>query len=247
LSGPTPIDVKLGPSRTPEFGKMGPAPTLNAEGVQVASDGNKRHIKAPGYEAFIDDDGCMSSLRIGGIEFFRAGVRFGTESSRGSYLFSTVTNRVLRTPNMVHVANQVMASGDLGTTVQTIFGREELIWRLANQGDQQLLFHIVFDRNVMAVTNGQGEWAVVPPKAPSGTPATFQESRDWVETSWFAGQAKLTIFSGTRIWGPWPSPRDGYQVWELIVPPRQSREVRLKMGQATPEEAAHVAKVAGGS
>src|SRR5205823_5911399 len=110
-----------------------------------------------------------------------------------------------------------------------------------SDGEQR--FYIVFDKNVRAVTNGKGEWQEVPARVPANAPTNYQVAHDWPTTSWFAGSAKLTLVGGTRIWGQWPTLKDNYQVWQLTLPPHQTREVAASVGEATPQERESVAAV----
>ena len=201
-------------------------------------------MHTPKYDAVIADDGNMTSLKIDGVEFFKSGLKFGSQEARGAYIFSNAGLGVLALPRVEQAGNVVTAQGDLAS-VRHEFHPSSIRWTATNLSNQELLFYIVFDKNVRAVTDGKGQWDEVPARVPGNAPPTFQVAHAWPDTSWFAGRAKLTLTGGTRIWGQWPSPKDNYQVWQLTLPPHAVREVSVSAGEATHEEEVNAARVAG--
>jgi eukaryotic-like serine/threonine-protein kinase len=210
------------------------------EDVAITEVGKGRRIHTPKYDAVIADDGNMTSLKIGGVEFFKSGLKFGNQEARGAYVFS---QSVLSLPRIEQSGNVVTTSSDLAS-VGHEFHPSSIRWTVTNRSDREQLFYIVFDKNVRAVTDGK-EWAEVPAPVPDNAPPMFQVAHDWPNTTWFAGRAKLALVGGTRIWGQFPNLKDNYQVWQLTLPPHKSHEVSVNVGEATPEEEAKVAQVTG--
>jgi serine/threonine protein kinase len=241
LRTPTP-PVAGGPSPAGPTGS-GPGPAPPVEGVALTAEGKGRRVRTPSYEALIADDGNMTSLKVGGVEFFKPDVPFGNQVSRGCYLFGEAGQGVLSLPLIEQpAANVVIARGERGS-VRHEFHPSSINWTVTNLSNGEERLYIVFDKKVRAVTNGQGQWAEVPPRVPGNAPGNFQAAHDWPTTSWFADRSKLTLLGGTRIWGPWPSAQQGYQVWQLTVPAHETREVAVSVGEATPQELEGVAAV----
>ncbi len=65
-------------------------------------------------------------------------------------------------------------------------------------------------------------------------------AKDWTTTTWDFGKGRLNITGGTRIWGPWPSPKENCQVWEASLAPHETRKVTLQFLDV-PDRAAGVA------
>jgi serine/threonine protein kinase len=213
-----------------------------AEGVVITPAGNGRNIHTPDYDAVIGDDGNMTSLKIGGVEFLKSGVKFGNQVSRGTYLFPMGGQGVLPLPQVDDKGNLVTAGGNLAS-VRCEFQPTSIRWTVINASDREMHFYMIFDKNVRAVTNGKGEWDEAPARVPAGATPDFQVSHNWPDTSWFAGRAKLTLTGGTRIWGQWPTPNDNYQVWQLTVPAHRTSEASAAVGVASPEEQEKVAQM----
>jgi serine/threonine protein kinase len=218
-------------------------PSRRASDVTITALGNGRQVHTANYEAVIEADGNLVSLKIGGVEFFKPGVRFGNQVSRGAYVFSEARQCVLSLPHLEQSGNVVTARGD-GAAVSHTFEDASIRWTVTNLSDSEMRFYIVFDRGVRAVTDGRDHWAEVPAAVPAGAPPNFQEARDWPTTTWFAGRSRLTLEHGTRIWGQWPTIQDNYQVWELRLRPRETSEASATAGEATTAEQKRVAELA---
>jgi serine/threonine protein kinase len=218
-----PEEVFKGPGGKEE---RGPAPP-------PAGAGQDRRFKEAAYEAVVGPDGNLTSLRVGGVEFLRTGVRFGPHVARGSYFFFDKENApgVVKLTNIEQPAKNVLkATGDRFTVVYE-FGPDSLTLKLTNATDHTVPFFLIFDPVVSRVVSDQGEVARTPVK------------KEWPTTTWFAGKSRLAITGGTRIWGPW---EQGCQVWEASLPTYGSRTVVLTSGTATQDEAAGAAAAAAG-
>lgn len=178
-------------------------------------------IQTSKYTARIEADGCLTSFRIAGSEFLRADFGF----SRGGYLFQ---DALLTLPKVERADPRGVTVRSDRAVVRYDGEEDSFLCTVTNLTDQSQFFFLVFHPNVNAVVNDKGEW--------SKTPAL----KDWGNTSWFAGKARLKVTGATKIWGPW---EHRSQVCEMVVPPRQTKQMVMQAGLTSPQEAAAVAKV----
>jgi dienelactone hydrolase len=178
------------------------------------------------YEATVAVDGCLTSLRVAGQEFLKAGVG----NPRGAYLFQ---GGPLVLPTIERPAEDVVVAKNEKASVRYDFGADAAKWTVTNATAEKLLCLIVFDKAVNAV-KGDADWWEKPP-------TTFS----WKQTTWFrvsdADEANLRITGSSRVWGPWG---DGLQVWEATVGPNATHEVTLQANAATEAETARAHEVA---
>ncbi len=215
----------------------------SAEGVAITAEKSGRRVRTPNYEALIAEDGNLASLKVGGVEFLKPGIKFGNaQHSRGAYVYAENGHGVLSLPTTEQVGSDITAHGELAE-VRYSFGPTSLTWAVTNHSDGEERLYIVFDRAVHAVTDGKGFWAEVPARVPANASINNAGAHDWPTTSWFADSSRLTLEGGTRTWSQWPTPEENYQVWQLTVPPHETREATASAGAATAEELAHVATV----
>ena len=219
-------EIRLEPTTPPEAVKLGPPP----EGVLVSRQGVARRVRTDLYEAVVDGDGCMPSLRVDGVEFLRPGVGI----SRGVYLLQ---NGGLTLPNIDQTGPaEFTAAGGRGS-VAYAFAPDKFTWTVENGADQPAPFFAVFDPAVIAVRNGKDEWQ----KTPLGNPGDPPDAK-WQTTGWYAGRARITIKGGSKIWGPW---EDRYQVWEATLAPKEKRTITVEIALASPDEVQKAAATAG--
>ena len=74
--------AKVASARSKSPGPPSP-PALPTEGVSITDAGGGRQIKTRHYEATVEGDGCLTSLRVGGVEYLWP----GGDISRGAYFF----------------------------------------------------------------------------------------------------------------------------------------------------------------
>src|SRR5262249_6518829 len=88
-----------------------PPPQAPAAGdVAIAADRAGGGVQPPKYEARVENDGCVTSLKIGGVELLESHASF----SRGSYFFRQDKGRPLPMPTVEQPAGDVItAKGDL--------------------------------------------------------------------------------------------------------------------------------------
>jgi serine/threonine protein kinase len=201
----------------------------DTEQAQAAAvSGKPRPVRTPAYEAVVESDGCLTSLRVGGQELLWV----GGAVSRGCYFYQENGAGRLSLPTVEQPADNVItARGELAA-VRYDFAPDALTWTLSNPGKGPLRYYIVFGDAVRAVANDKGEWAK--------TPVT----REWPLTTWYAGAFKVTLTGGTKIWGPW---EDNTQVWQADVGPGEQRRIVLRVAAVPRAEAARVAALVGGS
>jgi serine/threonine protein kinase len=216
-----------------------------AESVAIRRDQNTRRVQTPYYEAVLEEDGHLVSLKAAGVEFLKTGVPLPAgQPARGAYLYSEKAQRIQPLPDMRQDANTVTARGG-PAVVKIAFGDRAVGWSITDESpDDPMVFCVLFDRGVTAVTDGQGAWLPVPPPVPERAPAGYRVDLRADPASWFAGKAKLTLTGGGLAWGPAPTPHDGYEVWQVTVPPGATRRVSARIDEASPEELAEVARLA---
>ncbi len=225
------VTLKIGDTSPAEAAKIAtlatasaaPAPvvaskpvSVTAAGVTIETANGGRVVKTPKYEASVADDGCLTSLRVGGREFLNAKVRI----SRGSYFFY---GGPVKLPVIEQVGNSITAKGEKAA-IRYEFGADTMGWSLESLADKPMPFYIVFDFAVSAFMNEQGEFAKMP------------VSQNAAKTVWFRENSRLEIEGGLKVW-PW---EQNSQVWEVILAPGEKRQITFKIGSATSAEAAKV-------
>jgi serine/threonine protein kinase len=198
-----------------------------ARAAEAAAAGSARQVRKAGYETTVGDDGCLTSLRVGGVEFFRPGV----DVSRGLYLHD---GQLVRLPDIDQKGDVITAKGDKGS-LRYEFGAASITCTAENKQDRPVAFFIVFDPAVSAVRDGQGEWHKTVAEGPA--------DKRWETTTWFADDAKLIVNGGNRVWGPWSDLK--LQVWEASLAPKETRKVEFWAGPAADAELKKVAEVTG--
>ncbi|MDB5311763.1 MAG: pknB 12 [Gemmataceae bacterium] len=213
----------------PSFGPESPKPVLKPGGVLVTRAGPARRVQTELYDATIDSDSCMPSLRVDGVEVMRANI----DVSRGAYFLPgfKLPPFDIKQPSPATIAAQSDKAA-----IQYDFTPTKMTWTVENRSDQGMPFFIVMDTSVTAVRNGKDEWAKTP--AHSGN----EIDPKWATTTWFAGRAKLKLTGGTKAWGPW---QDKYQVWEASLAPKEKRVITVELGLTDAAEATKLGELTG--
>ncbi len=205
-----------------------PEPVIPPGGVLVTRSGPGRRAQSELYEATVDADGCMPSLRIDGVEVLKANVGV----SRGAYFLPGYPLPFdVKQPGPTTVTAQCDKAA-----IRYDFAHNTMTWTVENRSDKGVPFFVVMDTSVTAVRNAKDEWAKTP--AHSGNAIDPK----WATTTWYAGRAKLTLTGGTRVWGPWEGK---YQVWEASLAPNEKRVVTVEIGLTDAAEANKLGELTG--
>jgi hypothetical protein len=185
--------------------------TAGAQEISITREGNSHHVITARYEAILADDGCMSNLLVGGMEFFKA----GDAASRGSYLHQ---GEPLKLTRVERPADNVLVTASDRATIRYEFGPDSMTWSVENLTAEPMKFFIIFDPEVTP-EKGEVRGAVLAHEGPKSV--------------WFRDKARLEIDGGTRFWGPWR----GCMMWDAALAAREKRQITLKVGAATDAEA----------
>ncbi|MCA9236373.1 MAG: DUF4185 domain-containing protein [Planctomycetales bacterium] len=186
--------------------------------VSIAVEASPHVVKAGDYQARVDGDGCLTSLRIAGREFLAPGVGI----SRGLYLYR---NGVLALPQIeLADANTIVAAGEDAKIVYR-FSDDGVTCTATNDSETPTAFFAVLSGELAAVLAADGR-AVAP---------AVTEERS--EASFALGEAKLQVRGLNRIWGPWQGP---HQVCEALLAAGETRKVEFIAAKLSAQERAAV-------
>lgn len=183
--------------------------------------GDALSVKQDGYEAWVDKDGCLTNLVIGGKELLRPGVAI----SRGVYFHQSGV--VVPTGEVARDGNTVTAKGPKAVA-RYAFAPKSVTITGSNLTDQPMTLFLVLDPQYNAVRTDDGRYS---------RPAL---NGSYQSSTWFCDQARVTITGSDRCWGPWTGPN---QVVQINVEAKGQRAVTLDIGTTTAEEAAAIAKL----
>jgi WD40 repeat protein len=213
-------EVALGPGETRSL-TLEVGAVSDAEAARVAAVTGERRVKTANYEATVESDGCLTSLRVGGVEMLYKGGKI----ARGSYFYQESGVGTVKLPKVDQPSpGLITASGELASA-RYEFAGDGITGTLKNESKGPLKYYIVLSDAINAMTNEKGAWVQVP------------DRREWRTPSYFAGKVRLTIPEAVKTWGPF----EGRQVWEAVLKPQETRKVVLKIGATTEEEAGRVA------
>ncbi len=193
-----------------------------ADVVTVEEQDGSYRVRAATYEASVGEDGCLTSLRVNGVEFLPSTERI----PRGAYFFQ---GGALQLADIVRPDDSVIEAKSDKASIRYVFGPNSQRWTLSNLTGERMVFVIVFDPAIEALMDDGGRFLKPPLEWPCAT------------STWFREGARLRIVGSTRLWGPWG---ENHQVWEARLDANETREVTLEMGSATDDEAARAAEVA---
>jgi hypothetical protein len=187
-------------------------------GVSIQDNRGVRAVQAPKYEAFVEADGCLTSLRTGGAEFLRTGGKV-----RGGY-FAHADGTPLKLATIDKPNPSTLRARGADAEVVYDFGRDTVTCQVTNRGQQALTFRVVFDPEVRVVGNDKNEWARVPAVRPWGTAVAF------------AGRTRLRLGGGTGL----RSDAGDAESWEVDLNPNENRKLTLQVADALPAELTQV-------
>ena len=186
------------------------------------------------YEAVVDGDGCVPSLRVDGVEFFKPGVSI----SRGAYFHQQGVPQLL--PDMVQIGPAVLVASGKNAGIFYAFGPDKLTWALENRTDAAMAFFIVFDPTVIAVRNAKNEWLKAPRRRLQCPTGPEMGENDLVRRPGEDNHHRRLQESGVR--GP---TRRAIRYGRRPCDPKEKRTVVIETALATPDEAKQAAAVAG--
>jgi serine/threonine protein kinase len=221
---------------TPSLGSEPEKPILKPGGVLLTRDGSARRVRTELYETVVEQDGCLPSLRIDGVEVLHSGV----DVSRGLYFLQEKIG-TLKLPTIGQPSETKVDAQSDRAAIRYEFGPDKMKWDVENKTDAPMHFFAVLDRSVTAVRNGKGDWF----KTPIVGGPTDAADKSWQSTTWFAGRAKFTLTGGSVVWGPWPNKELGLQVWEATLAPGEMRPITAEIGLTDDAEAAKIAEITG--
>jgi hypothetical protein len=210
---PQPFAAPQGPQPPGNFGAAANA------GVPITNERGAFRAKGGRYDAVIESDGCVSSLRVGGTEL----LHFSQGNVRGCYFARPDGTRVKLGP----VQNQggALGASSAEASIRFEFGADSLTWMVHNETNQPLEFLMVFDPDVKVVGNDAGDYA--------RTPAT----RPWPKAVFYAGQSRLAVEGGDGL----PDPVEHkYQAYVARLGPKRTTRLFLNVGDALPADLAQV-------
>ena len=215
-----------------------PAPAVAltpVAGVAVKQDDDGLHVRTASYEAALDAEGCLNSLRVGGVEFLKPGdpLAGGKSLAKGAYFYSEKGGHLgaVKLPRVERPADNVIVANGDKFSIRYEFGPDEVVVKPSNNTDDTVPFYVVLDTaTVTEVVNGQGQRLPVPVARTQGDPL----DPAWQTSTWESGRSRLKITDGTRIWGPWGVANS--QVWERSLPTYDSAEIHFKPTVAADEE-----------
>ncbi|HEV3439559.1 MAG TPA: protein kinase [Gemmata sp.] len=213
----------------PSYAFEQPKPVLTPGGVLVTRAGPARRILTELYEATVDSDACMPSLRIDGVEVLRANI----DVSRGVYFLPG-----FRLPpfDIKQPSPTTITAVSDQAAIQYDFGPNKMTWTVENKSSQGMPFFVVMDTTVTAVRNDKDEWAKTPAHS------TNVIDPKWATTTWYAGRAKMKMTGGTKVWGPW---QEKYQVWEATLASKEKRVITVELGLTDAAEASKLGDITG--
>ncbi len=207
-----------------------PKPVLTPGAVIVSRSGPARVVQTELYEATVDSDGCMPSIKIDGVEVLKANINV----SRGVYFLPGYPLPFdIKQPSPTTITAQCDKAA-----VQYDFFPNKMTWTVENRSDQGMPFFVVMDTSVTGVRNEKDEWVKTPLSKDAGTP----EGAGWGTTTWFAGRAKMKFTGGSKVWGPWEGK---YQVWEASLAPKEKRVITVELGLTDAAEAGKLGDLTG--
>lgn len=180
--------------------------------VSVQQEAQQYVVQAPGYEAVIGSDACLSSLRVGGVEFLKS---VPNVIPRGVYLYQKGLHKAT---DITQPEPFVVAGRSDKATIRYQFAADAVTVTIANLSAEGLSYVGVFDPAVTVVMGERGRFAK--------TPVT----RNWRDTLWFRERANVGIRGGGRVWGPWSG---NHQVWQADAKPGATLTVQFRPGAAT--------------
>ncbi|MDY3551166.1 protein kinase [Gemmata sp. JC717] len=186
-------------------------------------------VAAGPYDVELDAAG-ISRLRVAGQDFLRSLTVY-----RGAYFYQGSRNAALVFPAFTRSSPTVFLGDAPEAAVRYEFLPDRIVWTVTNKQPGEGMFFVILNgQAIQAVCSDAGEWAGPLVK------------RDWPNSTWYAGRAKLKVTGASLLRGAWTDLDETCQVCQLNVPGNATRTLTLEPGEATPAEADRAAKAAAG-
>lgn len=188
--------------------------------VEHKQSGKNRVVRAATYEAVIAPDGCLTNLRVGGVEFLAPGVG----NTRGAYLYQ---GGVQRMTSVKRKGDGYLAKSEVGS-IHYRFQDDAMEWTVTNASSKTLILFLVFRDDLDgASTNG-------------GALTAERIVRAGKKSTWYRDGSRIAIDGSDRFWGPFAG---SHQVWEARIAPGLTRTVRFGLGPVTKDQWKALAKL----
>lgn len=185
--------------------------------VTISNENDKRVVKADGYEATVDADGCLSQVVVGGKEFLRPGVNI----SRGSYFYTSTS---VKLTSVQQQGSTITADGEKAKA-SFEFSPTSMKWTVSNLTDGDMHFYIVLDFAANAAKTGDNQFKRLPTTMNGKSITIYRDG------------ASLNFDGLSAAWGPW----NGLQVLEVRLAGKQTQELTVTAGKATAEDLQKIA------
>ena len=187
--------------------------------IEPGADGALR-IEADRYQAVIEKDGCMTSLKVMGREFLNNSYTI----SRGCYFFQG---------GVQSLAIQRRSSGRIEARNEKVkleirADAKSLRFDMSNLTQENMSFFLILDADLEAASSEGG---------PLQRPPLDQASASSV---WHSGPARLELTGSDKLWD-WSG--SGHTVWEILLEPGMSRTAELGLGPASEPELEAIAQL----
>lgn len=171
-------------------------------------------VKTAKYEARIEPDGCLTQLKLGGINYFAPGVSV----SRGSYFYQ---NGPLKLRNLKRMDDDIVVANSEQASIRYEFDDDRLTAHVTNASDTDMVFFVVLNGLVSVGRLAAGEL--------QPTPLLGKHT----QASFFIDKHRLEITGFDRLWGPWQGP---HQVVETALKPDESRTLTFQAFESNEAE-----------
>jgi len=193
--------------------------------VSIQTEEDSRRIKTNNYEAVVDADGAMPSLKINGQEFFSTSPGI----PRGLYLFQ---KGLLSFQQIEGGDGYVLNAKNEKASLRYQFNPQSISITATNLSAEPMPYYAAFAPAITAFLNNSGQ------AVKTATNLNGQNT-----TTWFRGNARLKIEGGSSVFGPWGA--NNLQIWQAVLAADETRTVTLTAGAATSEELDILAKATG--
>jgi serine/threonine protein kinase len=195
--------------------------------------GGVHKVKAKTYEAFVENNGCVSSLRVGGSEFLHFEMSSSVRGCYPAWPGGTFLNNLKEQP---HQGTTLQASNGQGqVTVRYDFAGDSFTCILMNHSKSPVELIVALDPDIKVVSNEAGEYVR----------ATGTGAHNWPVAVFFnsAGKSRLKIGPPEGCSGRVDTVEGRFAAYRARVEPMKVGRFRLEPGDALPAESASVHKV----